>query len=770
MIIFCLFCFGFPLFGYFQQYSSSSHDNYYQNLETSAPLAAKEAYAIVVGISDYPGYDNDLSYCDDDARDVYDMLIDDYNFKAENIILLQDTEATKSAISNAFKQIETKIDDNDIFFFYYSGHGGSDVVSDGSHSISISSSHPYSNDLDTMWNIYHENAAYMRVHFNEVNLESGYDYVYLGDTDLYDDWYYEDFTGFYTDFWSGWIPLLSDNRLYIRFITDYSITDWGFEIDMYEAYTYTDTQYLCSYDSLPSSPDNYFIDTLLDSKLDALNCAETYVICDSCNSGGMIDEVQEVGRYIMTACLAEESSLEDADHQNGCFTYYFLNSNDNASDFNGDDLISIEECYNYTYSNTVSRSTSIGYVHHPMQYDGISGEAVLSSAFGSLSLIHTGNSLSYSFDLCGTGLIQDLDIIVYNNTQSLVYQTKDLILSAPSITGFGSYSGTIQLDGVSGLTGYALVARIQGNELIVLQNTVSEDTDNDLLDDAIEILYGLSHVEIDTDRDGLSDYEEFYGPTDPLDPDTDNDGLYDGEEVNQYNTDPTNPDTDGDGSLDGDEVAWGVDPLDSRFSLMTIVLNSIGIVILALVGSYAIISQIIHRRRVIGEKQQKGKFGVDKYQPNYNILNIETIFKPKPRIPAYQVTARYQPRYSPPTPSIQVDIKNLFDSITYNLHPPNPPYSLKGLKAQQIANIAFQFFNRGDFQSAIDYMIKALDSGVPEPTNSHIRKILLDLLNSLAATSGSRPDLFLQSGEKCQSCGHVNNKSNKFCINCGRAL
>lgn len=770
MIIFFLICFGVPLIGYSQPPKSINYDGNFDNLEISVPLATKEAYAIVVGISNYPGYDNDLSYCDDDAREVYDMLIDNYNFKPENVILLQDYRATESAISNAFAEIEAQIDSDDLFFFYYSGHGGVDVESAGTFSTSINSPHPYSNNYDNNWYIYHEDAAYMRVHFTEVNTESGFDYVYLGDSDLLDDWYYEAYSGYRTNFWSGLIPLLSDNRLYVRFITDYSNTDWGFEIDQYEVYTLTDSQYLCSYDSIPSSPENYYFDTLLDSKIDALNCGETYVICDSCHSGGMIDEIEDVGRYMMMACLPDESSLEDSDHQNGCFTYYFLNSQDYATDFNGDGVISMEECFNYTYDNTVARSTSIGYTHHPMQSDGISGEAVLNTTFGALSLISFNNSLSYSFDLYGTGSIKELDIIAYNISQDLVYETEDLTLSSPSSTGFGSYSGTIQLDGVSGITGYALMAKIQGNEVIILQNSVSVDTDNDGINDALEILYGLNRLSTDTDRDGLNDYDEFYGETDPLDPDTDNDGLYDGPEVNQYHTDPTNPDTDGDGSSDGDEVAWGVDPLDPRFSIMTVIYNISGIVILSITGSYVVISQLTKKKRRTDGKPLKGKFPVRKDQPNYNILNVIKTYKPKPRVPSYQGVARYQPRYVQPAPSVQIDINAIRNAISYGLPPPKTPYSVEGQKAQSIANMAFEFLNRGEFRIALDYMISALKLGVPEPMNSRLKKILLDSIDSATASSNLSSQKKIPLGKVCPSCGKSNNDINKFCVSCGRLL
>lgn len=535
----------------------------FKNLETSAVLTPKNAYAIIIGISDYPGIDNDLSYCDDDAQDVYDMLIDDYNFKPENIIYLQDSNATKATINSAFDYINTQITSNDIFFFYYSGHGGASVENDGVYMHSIDSPHPYPNYYDNTWNIYHPNAAYIKVYFDHFETEYDYDWVYLGDTDLADGWIYEGYSGYSTGFWSGWIPLLSDNRLYIRFISDYSITDWGFSIDRYEVMTYDGTHYLCSYDSIPSTPSNYYLDTLINAKLDALNAAESYIITDSCHSGGIIPEVQDVGRYIMTACNDEEFSLEDHSLQHGVFTNYFLDSINLATDSNGDGVRSMEECYSYTYSNTVSYSGSLGYTHHPQQYDGISGEAVLSTAFGSVSLVPTGNSLSYSFNMYGTGLIEELKIVVCNNSQGMNYTISDLTFTPSSNTGFGSYSGNLQLDGFSGLTGYGIYAKINGNRVIVLNETNSEDTDSDSLDDAFELMMGLDPEMNDTDNDGLSDSFEYNSNLNPVSNDTDNDGLSDGDELLIYLTDAADQDTDDDSVSDGDEVLiYTTDPLD----------------------------------------------------------------------------------------------------------------------------------------------------------------------------------------------------------------
>ena len=522
----------------------------FESAKSSTPLDSKEAYAIVVGISDYPGTTSDLSYCDDDSQDIYSMLIDDFNFKTENVYYLQDSVASKAAISDAFDQIASKIDADDIFFFYYSGHGGAGTSSTGSQSYSIDSPHPYSNNLDSYWNIYRSGAVYMRVHFDHFDVEYDYDYVLLGDTDLLSGYYYEAYTGYSTGFWSGWIPLLSDNRLYINLYTDYSITEWGFSIDSYEAEMYDGTHFLCSYDSIPSTPSNYYMDSLLDSKLDMLNCSEKYVVLDACNTGGMIPEIQEIGRSIMTACQADEFSLESSSLQHGVFTNFFLESFNSATDSNSDGVISMEESFSYTSSNTISYSGGLGYTHHPQQYDGISGESVLITAFGALSLTPTGNSLSYNFHMYGTGLIEDLRIAVCNISETITYVVEDLTENPASNTGFGYYSGTIQLNGVTGISDYGIFARINGNEVIFLNQTVSNDSDLDNIDDITEIMFGMNISNTDSDSDGLDDYTEFYGITDPLSNDTDNDGMDDFFEVNN-NLNPLIDDSNDDEDSDG---------------------------------------------------------------------------------------------------------------------------------------------------------------------------------------------------------------------------
>lgn len=90
---------------------------------TSA-LTTRTAYAIVVGVEDYPGSVNDLSYCVDDANSIYSRLHNTYGFDDIYIHFLLDSAATKIAIQDAFSSIAFFIKSGDVFFFYFSGHGG----------------------------------------------------------------------------------------------------------------------------------------------------------------------------------------------------------------------------------------------------------------------------------------------------------------------------------------------------------------------------------------------------------------------------------------------------------------------------------------------------------------------------------------------------------------------------------------------------------------------------------------------------------------------
>ena len=405
-------------------------------------LTPKMAYAIIVGVSNYPGTLDDLMYCRSDAITMQTLLRSQYNFKPENMILLTDAQATRSAIFDAFTTIKNQMGSDDIFFFSFSGHGGE-------------------------------------------------------------------------------APSLR--------------------------------QFICPYDSIPANPQKYIFDLELDLLLDQLPCEEKIVLIDACNSGGFISEVQASNRFIMTACQTSQLSWETSELRHGVFSFFFYDSMFVASDSNNDGVRSLEEQFSYARAETISYMLGNGELQQPVKYDGISGQAVLFPSIGGLSLVPIGNELHYSFNVYGHGLLNCLNITVCSIYQNISLKIVDLRAFTPSNTGFGYYSGIIQLEEGFNVSGYEIRAEIQEYSLITIVETFG-DSDNDGLYDILEISNNMNPSLNDTDSDGLNDYDEFYGITNPTLNDTDNDGLLDGEEVNIFFTNPLNNDTDSDNLSDFNEI------------------------------------------------------------------------------------------------------------------------------------------------------------------------------------------------------------------------
>jgi hypothetical protein len=88
-------------------------------------------YAIIIGISDYPGTANDLQYCDDDAQDMYNALTKLYGYNSGNIHLLKDLDASFTAIRDAISDIKLQAVAGDEVVFFFSGHGTKGKADDG---------------------------------------------------------------------------------------------------------------------------------------------------------------------------------------------------------------------------------------------------------------------------------------------------------------------------------------------------------------------------------------------------------------------------------------------------------------------------------------------------------------------------------------------------------------------------------------------------------------------------------------------------------------
>jgi len=92
-------------------------------------------YALVIGISDYAGTSNDLSYCDDDANDWKALL----QGEGYTVTALIDGNATKTAIEAAINNLVSQSVAGSEIAFCYSGHGSKgNIISSDLYYISSS--------------------------------------------------------------------------------------------------------------------------------------------------------------------------------------------------------------------------------------------------------------------------------------------------------------------------------------------------------------------------------------------------------------------------------------------------------------------------------------------------------------------------------------------------------------------------------------------------------------------------------------------------------
>jgi len=89
----------------------------------SNPPQASDRWAVIIGISDYKGDAYDLGYCDDDAWDFYNALVNEYGWSSNHITMLIDSQATKANILGAIDWMRANEGSGDEVVFFYSGHG-----------------------------------------------------------------------------------------------------------------------------------------------------------------------------------------------------------------------------------------------------------------------------------------------------------------------------------------------------------------------------------------------------------------------------------------------------------------------------------------------------------------------------------------------------------------------------------------------------------------------------------------------------------------------
>ncbi len=79
-----------------------------------------DRYAIVYGIADYTGVGNDLQYTDDDANDMAVLLTN------QGYSVTLRTSVTQAQLDTDFANARAQAGKDDLFLFFFSGHGGQD--------------------------------------------------------------------------------------------------------------------------------------------------------------------------------------------------------------------------------------------------------------------------------------------------------------------------------------------------------------------------------------------------------------------------------------------------------------------------------------------------------------------------------------------------------------------------------------------------------------------------------------------------------------------
>ena len=82
----------------------------------------RRVFAISVGVADYGGNANNLSYTDTDARKIFQKLRE-LGVLHEASIMLTNQQATLPAFRRAFREVARQAGPDDIFLFFFSGHG-----------------------------------------------------------------------------------------------------------------------------------------------------------------------------------------------------------------------------------------------------------------------------------------------------------------------------------------------------------------------------------------------------------------------------------------------------------------------------------------------------------------------------------------------------------------------------------------------------------------------------------------------------------------------
>ena len=509
-------------------------------------LTIKNAYAIVIGIELYQ-YLSELYFCEDDVSDIYSYLRFGCNIKSENIILLFNTGATHSDIDSAFSQIRSKIGPDDVFFFFFSGHGGE---SGGSHLIcpydchpSVPSSNYYDTELAAQLNSLNCAEYYVVIdacHSGGMIPESQTSGRYIMTACA--DWEV-----------SIEHPELQNGVLTYYFMESFfqaSDTNSDGVISLEEQFSYLSPRVI-SYSAgeensqHPQKYDGISGQTVLYPSLGSL------VFTPSGNQlyysfylygNGKIETLNLTVCSVTSSIILKTEDIRFNTPSNHGFGYY-------------SGVIELEGAEDITSYEILVDIEGYGLVRIKSSYGDTDGDGLTD-----LFEIFEGNGIDPTLNDTDFDGLSDYDEY-YGITDPLINDTD----------GDGILDGYELLNGLNPLTDDANLDLDNDGLTNLLEFQIgtfanNPDSDTDQMPDGWEYNNGLNYTvndaNLDPDNDFLLNLHEYTNNTDPYIDDCDSDGLLDGIEVIDHGTNPLLSDTDSDGLSDGDEInTYNTNPL-----------------------------------------------------------------------------------------------------------------------------------------------------------------------------------------------------------------
>jgi hypothetical protein len=119
--------------------------------------------------------------------------------------------------------------------------------------------------------------------------------------------------------------------------------------------------------------------TTLDGWMDNWESPLVFVDIDACRSGGLLPELSQSGRVVVTSARSDQSAWETNEFNGTVFTHYLVQGlMDPSADTNGDGCVSAEEAFTYAAGRTDSYVYShTGYHQNPQIYDGVTDQLCL---------------------------------------------------------------------------------------------------------------------------------------------------------------------------------------------------------------------------------------------------------------------------------------------------------------------------------------------------------------------------------------------------------